>query len=319
MALTVRVVGADELRRLVAMPDAVEAVREAYIASAKGEFSSVPRIGAPSHTLFVMLSERTRKTDGRNLGQSVKVVSYHEENPAASRPVIQGVVLWFDGESGEASLVMDGEAVTALRTGAASGVATDLFAPPGVRKLALIGTGAAAPDQARAVCAVRGIEAISVAGRDWAKTQAFATSLAAEFRAAKVTAARNVAEAVADADVICTATTARAPLFGLADVKSTVHINAVGAFSPQMCEIGPDVVAAARQVCVDDLAALDDSGDLAEPLKSQQIDARNVALIGDLLSGELQLSGPGITIFKSIGIAAQDWAIGARVVSAIGG
>jgi ornithine cyclodeaminase len=316
MALTARVVGGDELRRLVPMKDAIAAVRDAYIASAKGEFSSVPRIGAPSHTLFVMLSERKGR-DGRVLGQSVKVVSYHEENPAASRPVVQGVVLWFDGETGEARFALDGEVVTALRTGAASGVATDLFAPAEIRKLAVVGTGAAAPDQARAVCAVRQIESISVTGRDFGRAEIFAKDLAAEFPHVRVSAARSVSEAVADADVICTATTSRAPLFELSEVKPTVHINAIGAFSPQMCEIGPDVVAAARLVCVDDRAALADCGDLVEPLNAKRLDASSIALIGDLLGGERTRPQAGITLFKSIGIAAQDWAIGARVASII--
>ncbi len=316
MALRARVVGAGELRTLVPMSDAIAAVRDAYIGSSRGDFSMVPRIGAPTHTLFVMLSERVAP-GGENLGQSVKVVSYHEENPSASRPVVQGVVLWFDGETGEARFVIDGEAVTALRTGAASGVATDLLAPRDAHKLAILGTGAAAPDQIRAVCVVRDIRTIAVAGRDFSKTEAFVATLKTEFPRAAVTAERTVAAAIAGADVICTATTARAPLFDLAAVKPTAHINAIGAFSPQMCEIGPDVVAAAQQICVDDRAALADCGDLLAPLNANLVNARDISLIGDLLAQRSYTNEAGISLFKSIGIAAQDWAIAARVASVL--
>jgi ornithine cyclodeaminase len=316
MALTARVVGGDELRTLVPMKDAIAAVRDAYVGYSRGDFSMVPRIGAPTHTLFVMLSERVTSS-GTNSGQSVKVVSYHEENPAASRPVVQGVVLWFDGETGEARLVIDGEAVTALRTGAASGVATDLLAPRDACKLAMVGTGAAAPDQIRAVCAVREIRAIAVAGRDFRKTEAFVATMQHEFPNAAITAERTVAAAIVDADVICTATTARAPLFDLALVKATAHINAIGAFSPQMCEIGPRVVAAARHIFVDDVAALRDCGDLRVPLSANLVDARNIALIGDVLAAGPRMDTAGISLFKSIGIAAQDWAIAARVASVL--
>jgi ornithine cyclodeaminase len=316
MALTARVVGGEELRALVPMKDAIDAVRDAYVGYARGDFSTVPRIGAPTHTLFVMMSERLSPT-GTNLGQSVKVVSYHEENPAASRPVVQGVVLWFDGQTGEAKLALDGETVTALRTGAASGVATDLLAPRDARKLALIGTGAAAPDQIRAVCAVRDIKEISAAGRDFHKTEAFVATMRAEYPHITITAQRTVAAAIAGADVICTATTARAPLFDAAEVKPTAHINAVGAFSPQMCELGPTVAATARQVCVDDRAALADCGDLLAPLNGKLVEAGAIALIGALLAGQSHMSGPGISLFKSIGIAAQDWAIAARVAAVL--
>jgi ornithine cyclodeaminase len=311
-----RFVGGDEIRRLISMRDAIAAVREAYVASARGEFSMVPRVGSPSHTLFVMLSERTDPADGRCFGQSVKVVSYHEENPEASLPVVQGVVLWFDGATGVAELALDGEVVTALRTGAASGVATDLLADRDARTLVVIGTGAAAPDQVRAVCAVREIRSITLVGRNKKKADALALALSAEFPHATVRAAATVREAVADADVICTATTARAPLFVRDDVKKRVHINAIGSFSPAMCEIDASVVAAAR-VCVDDLAALTDSGDLAGPISTKQLLAGDVVTIGDLLTHEPHGPRDGITLFKSIGIAAQDWAIAASAANAL--
>jgi ornithine cyclodeaminase len=317
VAFVTRAITGDELRRIVPMSDAIAAVREAYIGSVQGAFSQVPRIGSPTRTLFVMLSERTNPLDGRSFGQSVKVVSYREENPASSLPVIQGVVLWFDGATGEPRLILDGAAVTARRTGAASGVASDLLASGDAHALAIVGTGAAAPDQARAVCAVREIRTIIIAGRDFEKANALAHNLSSEFPQAVVNAVPTVREAVTDADIICTATTSRAPLFGLADVRSGVHINAIGSFSPQMCEVAPDIIAAARLICVDDLAALSDCGDLLGPIDAGQLERRGVALIGNLLLAGSSAPENGITLFKSIGIAAQDWAIAERVAATL--
>jgi ornithine cyclodeaminase len=166
------------------------------------------------------------------------------------------------------------------------------------------------------VCAVRDIRSITLVGRNRKKAEALALALSGEFPHAAVNATATVRDAVADADVICTATTARAPLFGRGDVKRNVHINAIGSFSPVMCEIDASVVAAAR-VCVDDLAALTDSGDLAGPISTNEIRAGDIVTIGDLLARGRREAFDGITLFKSIGIAAQDWAIAASAAKAL--
>ncbi len=312
-----RVVSAEELRRLVPMKDAIAAVREAYAAYAESAFAPIPRIAAPSQTLFVMIAEREPQEDGR-CGQAVKIVTYREENPEHGRAMVQGVVLWFDGGTGRPQVSIDGAAVTALRTGAASGVATDLLAAPDAGSLAVLGTGAIAPDQVRAVCAVRQIRRIAIAGRDAAKARALARTLAPEFPQATIEGVESVVEAIRGADVICTATTARSPLFSLNDILPNVHINAVGSFSPAMREFGSDVVGAARLVCVDELAALSDAGELAEAIAANRIARERVPLIGELLRKSTVAKGGGITLFKSIGIAAQDWAIAQRVAAVDG-
>jgi len=311
-----RVVSGDDVRRLVPMHDAIAAVREVFIATAQGEFAPIPRIGAPSQSLFVMLAERFDRS-GVRCGQSAKVVTYNEGNPSAGRPMVQGVVLWFDGETGEATQAIDGATVTSLRTGAASGVATDLFASPDASVLAMIGTGPIAHDQIRAVCAVRPIRSISIAGRDVQKAQALALAMSTEFPEAAVRGVADAREAVAGADIICTATTARAPLFGIREIKRDVHINAVGSFSPSMWELDSDVIGEARLVCVDDLAAIQDTGDLRNAIAAKSLTAGAASLIGTALKEETLPMQGGITVFKSIGIAAQDWAIAQRVDDAL--
>lgn len=286
------------------MPDAIAAMRDAFIGAIRGEFRTVPRVVLPSHTLFTMVAERV--VGGRNLGQAVKTFSYHEDNPARGFPVLQGLVAWLDGITGEPRLVIDAAEVTALRTGAAAGVATDLLAAADARALAIVGTGALAPDQARAVCAVRPIERVALAARDFVKAQKVAAELKTELRI-DVRACERVADATRDADVICTATTAREPLFHLADLKPSAHINAMGAFNPQMCEIGADVVAAAS-IYIDDPAAITSCGELAGIVPQPP-------LLGALLAEGRCPEHAGITLFKSIGISPQDWAIAAYVAA----
>lgn len=284
------------------MADAIDAVRDAFVGAVRGEFQTVPRVVLPSHTLFTMVAERV--VEGRNLGQVVKIFSYHEDNASRGFPVLQGVVVWLDGITGEPQLVIDAGEVTALRTGASAGVATDLLAPQEALVLAIAGTGALAPDQARAICAVRPIQRIALAARDFAKTKAVASALQSEL-GIDVHPCETVREAVRDADVICTATTAREPLFSLHDIKPTAHINAMGAFNAQMCEVGSDVVAAAF-VCIDDAAAMASCGELAGM-------ASQPPLLGTLLAKGRPASRTGITMFKSIGISPQDWAVASRV------
>ncbi len=310
-----QVVSAERLRQLVSMREAIDAVREAYVAVANGEFAAIPRIGAPSHSLFAMMAERTARDGAPRFGQSVKLVSYNEVNPAAGHPVVQGVVVWFDGETGAPSFCIDGAAVTSLRTGAASGVATDLFAAKDASTLAVIGAGAIATDQIRAVLAVRPIRSIRVIARDARKARSFAGRIAGEFPGIDVRATLTVREAVAGAGVICTVTTARAPLVGLYELANDVHVNAIGSFSPAMCEIAANVFGAARRICVDDRSALEDTGDVAGAIAAGMLGPSDVALIGEALQGNESEPKGGVTIFKSIGIAPQDWAIAARVAA----
>ena len=300
-----RVVDGAALRTTVSMEDAIDAVRDAFIGAANGEFQTLPRVVLPSHTLFTMVAERI--VDDRSLGQVVKIFSWHQDNPSRSLPVLQGTVIWFDGETGTPQVVIDAAELTALRTGAASGIATELLARRDAKRLAVIGTGATAPDQIRAVCAVRPIESVAVAAQDVTRTNLFVRRMQAELKDVEIRAYVRRRDAVHDADVICTATTAREPLFRLDDIKPNVHINAIGSFTPQMRELGPDIVTAAS-VCIDDPAAMQGSGELAHVHEVPPT-------LGELLTGRHAFHPGGITLFKSVGISPQDWAIAARVAS----
>ncbi len=297
------------LRELVPMADAVEAVREAFIGVSAGQFWQPLRLGHGDQTLVMAAA------DDDGAGTAVKVVSIRRDNPARGLPMIQASVVWHDGETGRPTAVLDGDGVTALRTGAASGVATAELADPQASVLALVGAGGQAPDQVRAVRAVRSIDTVRIASRTRASAERLAAQLSVDGDLA-VEVCATPAEAVAGADVVCCATTATEPLFPASALGTRVHVNAVGSFRPEMRELGSDVLAAASLVVVDQRdAAEEEAGELIRAFGDGTLAPAALVEIGDLLQRGERISPEGITVFKSVGLAAQDWAI-ARVAVA---
>lgn len=215
----------------------------------------------------------------------VKVVSVVPGNPV-------GIVVVFGADGSPVGLV-DGPALTAIRTGAGAGLATRLFSRTEARVLAMLGAGAMAFDQVEAVKSVRPIERVLVWSRDVKRAAALAARVGGEPVA-------DADAAVAASDIVSTATPSLVPLFSDDVVKPGTHINAVGAYTPEMCEIPPETVRRAY-VVVDDLAAAGaEAGDLI------QADRPPVCTIGDVLAGRHPQVGEDVTMFKSVGIASQD-------------
>jgi ornithine cyclodeaminase len=240
----------------------------------------------------------------------VKVVSFFPGNVEMGRSAIQGAVLAFDPTTGEIVALMEGGALTAIRTGAGSGAATDLLARPDSKILAMIGTGGQASTQIEAVCTVRAIESVRLFSLDPEEARALAERIAGTGPIpSDVNVAADAAEAVRDADVINTATVATEPVFSDADIEEGVHVNAIGAWSPEMCEVPPETVARARVVVDSHAAVLVEAGDLLQPLDKGLIDREHFATeIGQVIGGaaEGRTSDDQITVFKSVGVGAQD-------------
>ncbi len=225
---------------------------------------------------------------------AVKVVSVVPGNPT-------GLVAVFDAEGSPVGLV-DGRTLTAIRTGAVCGLATRLLASPEARTLVMLGAGAMAIDQIEAVRAVRPIERVLI----WSRSGENARSLAALVGGEAVAYADN---AVAEADIISCATPASSPLFDPALIRPSTHVNAVGAFTPQMAELPSDLLHRAYVVVDDMEAAASEAGDL--------IQANRVAdaTLRELLTGESREIDRDVTVFKSVGVAAQDVAAAHRALT----
>jgi ornithine cyclodeaminase/alanine dehydrogenase-like protein (mu-crystallin family) len=297
------------LRSLVPMPDAIEASRTAFTAAAAGELTGPLRSALSRHRVLVMPAEHSSGS------AIIKVLSLQPDGWKTGLPSIGGSVLWVDGDSGRIAAMLDATSLTALRTGAASGLATSLLAPPGSSALAMLGAGGQAADQVAAVIAVRPVTEVRVFSRRRDRREDLCTQLAGAHPGVTFHPSGDSAEAVRGADVICTATRSTVPLFTDGDVGPEVHINAVGAYTAEMCEVPAAAFARASVVVIDQrAAAAAEAGDLIQAIAAGQLSAGSPVEIGDLLAGPAKPPG-GLTIFKSVGIAAQDWALGDLVVS----
>ena len=292
-------VGPKEIRSAVSMRDAIDAVREGFRALYRGEFEMPTRTALRDGEFLVMMAHH------RPTGTAmIKTLSL---NFGGRTPAITGTVVW--SELGHARhLVADATEVTRIRTGAIVGVATHLLARPEARTCAIIGAGAQAADQIRAVHAVRPLTALEIVDLDQDRAQALADTIRAELPIADVAVGAHADKAVRDVDIICCATTSKAPLFSLDSVAEHAHVNAVGAFRPTMREL-PDALLADATVVIDEReAVLEEAGEVIHALEHGAITENHLIELGTALT-EGAPSRPGRTVFKTVGIAMQDWAI----------
>lgn len=307
-----RLLTAEDVRAALPMQDAIAAVRSGFIALSTGN-ASVPIRSAIETENGVTLTMPAH-LKGAPIS-SVKIVSVYPDNPQRNLPVVTAAVFVLDAQTGVPLALLDGTALTAIRTGAASGLATDLLARKDSTILAVIGAGAQARTQIEAVCAVRPIRQIRL------YSLAHAQSLAEELREkydAEIIVAPTAREALRDADVIVAATNSKTPVVTLADVKPGAHINGIGSFTPQMQEIAADIVTSARLVVDHRESAWAEAGDLIIPRDQGLITEQDVyAEIGEIAAGLKQgrESDEEITFFKSVGNAVQDAAAAQHVLS----
>ena len=300
-----------DLKQLVPMRDAVELMKVAFLELSEGRAQAPVRaVVEVNDDPSAMLMMPGYVPASHALG--FKVVNFFAGNPAKRNlPTIHAIVCLVDDVTGEPLGVMEGGFVTALRTGAVSGAASDFMARHDSSVVTVIGAGVQGVTQAVAVCAVRPIEKIIAVDMRPEQLDRFRDAVATDWPelAPLVTTTTDVAGAVREADIICTATTARAPVFDDGDVKPGTHINAVGAFTPEMQEVPPATVVRSR-IVIDNLAAiLTEAGDLLKPMNDGLIDQSHFTTeLGHLAAGTAVGRGNDeeITFFKSVGNAVQD-------------
>ena len=307
-----------QVRELVPMPNAIELMKTAFAELSAGRTVSPLRTVIPNpemegDALFMPAYVPAMNALG------LKTVSVFSRNPDRGLPVIHAIVSLIDPETGQPLAIMDGTYLTALRTGAVSGAAADLLARPDSRVLAAIGAGAQGITQIAAVSAVRPIERVIAVDVNEQALERLRESLRNDWPelAPRLETTTDAAAALREADIICTATTSRVPVFRDEDVRPGTHISAVGAYTPEMQELPAETVARAT-VVVDAIdAALTEAGDLIIPLRDGLVSRQHFAReLGMVASG----SAPGrastdeITLFKSVGNAVQDVVVAKRAV-----
>jgi len=299
------------------MREAIEIVRGAFAQLSAGKAVVPLRINLPvERHEGVTLIMPAYLSESDDLG--VKIVSIFPRNPEMGLPTIFALVAVVEASTGRPVAVMDGTYLTALRTGAASGVATDLLARQDARVAAIFGAGVQARTQLLAVCEVRDIERAWVYDVNPQAAERYAREMAGKGRVPDdLRVASFPAEAAREADVICAATTSTTPVFADEDLKPGVHINAVGSFTPEIQEVPGQTVGRARIVVGSREACLSETGDLIIPIRQGLITEHDIyAELGEMAAG----TKPGrdnaeeITLFKSVGNAVQDVSVARRVM-----
>ncbi len=290
------------------MPALIEAMKRAFAALSAGDVVVPQRGNLPLPSVkgtLLTMPAWVHTPEGDAL--SVKIVSVYPHNRTRGLPVVQAVVLMLDAQTGQPAAVLDGTVLTARRTGAASGAATDLLARPDSRVAAIIGAGAQARTQLEAICAVRPIEEAWV----YAPTRAHAQRYAEEMQAQlgiRIGVAESAAQAVSQADIVCAATTSATPVFADADVRPGTHINGIGSYTLQMVEIPPQTLGRAAVFVDSRTSALAEAGEIVHAIQRGLLTPARMHELGALINGQVpgRTSPEQITVFKSVGIGVQD-------------
>lgn len=292
------------------MEEAIAAVAEGYRQLALGHVTMPQRVATtvePHNGVHLSMPAFVDGEEGGTL--AIKIVTVFSDNPARfGEPTIQGVVLLHDARTGRPLALMDAEHLTAMRTGAASGVATRALSREDARHALILGSGVQAVTQLLAICSVRPIERAAVYSLNVEGDLAFAQRMSARL-GIPVQRAPDLAAAVAAADVICTATNSNSPLFDGAWLPPGVHINGIGSYTRTMRELDTATIVRSRLFVDGRTAAQTEAGDVLIPIAEGAItEAHVLGEIGAVLLGQVagRTSPQEITVFKSVGMAVQD-------------
>lgn len=312
-----------EVRQTLTMTEAIAVVERAY-AACSGGLAHIPvrtQVPVLSHGGTAIFMPAYVRASGPGGGESlgVKIVSVFPENPKRNLPTILGLVIMLDPATGEPLAAMEASYLTALRTGAASGVATKYLAREDATRVAVFGAGAQARTQLEAVAAVRRLHHVYIYDSDQGRAETMAAEMVDRLfgNSCQVTAVGSPVEVLAGVDIIITATTSSQPVFPAALCPPGVHINAIGSFTPEMREVPAETIVQAGKVVVDSReAAWAEAGDLIIPWRTGQITEDRIdAEIGEIILGQKKGREipEEITIFKAVGLAALDATVGQAI------
>jgi ornithine cyclodeaminase/alanine dehydrogenase-like protein (mu-crystallin family) len=305
-----RFIDREEVARRLTYEMCIPIVRGAMIAFSRGETRQLLRSIIPlaDGRMFGVMPGAM----GARAPFGAKLISVFPQNFAQGIQSHQGLVILFDPESGAPVCILHAGEITAIRTAAASAVATDALARADARRLAILGYGEQAATHARAIGKVRRIESISIWGRSPERARDFAERMQSEL-AVPVSSVRTVEEAVAEADIICTVTSAAEPILKGAWVRPGTHLNLVGSSHAGPVEVDNDLVVRSRFIADSREGVLNQGAEFLRAKAAGLIgDDHIVAEIGQVLAGDIvgRRSDEEITVYKSLGHVVQDLATG---------
>lgn len=288
----------DFVRARVAVADLIEPLRRGFALDVEAPSRTHYALG-PAESLLVMPCWRKTTHVG------IKIVTVFPGNVRRGLPSVNGEYLLLSAETGEALAIIDGRALTLLRTAAVSALAADLLAIPRPDSLLMVGTGALAPYLIEAHLAIRSYRSIAIWGRNLKKANQLVEALAKKGWPVRLTS--ELEKAAREADVISCATMAESPLIKGSWLREASHLDLVGSFRPSMSEADSDCFRDAI-VAVDTFDALQESGDLIEPLQSKVIRREDIAHLSGLVSNPASQNRSRRSVFKSVGCAVADLA-----------
>jgi len=303
-----RFIDREEVAQRLTYEKCIPIVREAMIAFSKGETKQLLRSIIPlsEGRLFGVMPGAL----GASAPFGAKLISVFQDNFAKGIQSHQGLVILFDPETGAPVCVVHAGEITAIRTAAASAVATDAMGRKDARRLAILGYGEQAATHTRAIGKVRELESIVVWGRSRARAEAFAERMRMELDV-PMTSAASVEEAVAKADIVCTVTAASEPILKGDWVQPGTHINVVGSGFAGPAEVDNDLVVRSRFIADSREGVLRQGAEFLRAKAAGLIgDDHILAEIGQVLAGEIEgrRSAEEITVYKSLGHVVQDLA-----------
>jgi len=279
-----RILTSADIALAITMPEAMEAMRRAFLQISSGEWMVPPRLAMPTpHGVTLSMPAYLPPTAATGGVVTVKVVSVNSGNAKLGVGVIQGAVLVFDDRTGIPRALIEGRALTALRTGAATGLATDLLARKDARELTIFGAGGQAEQQINGVRAVREITKLTVVRRG---------DVSGRLK-----------------DIVVTATNSPIPVFRAEQLDPGTHINAIGSYRPEMRELDEATMTRAKVIVDSREASRAEAGELQGGVPVH-------AELGEILSGRVtgRVGPEEVTVFKSVGNAVQDAAIAAAIL-----
>ena len=302
-----RLIGAEELRTVLPMRDAIDALR---IGFRDGDPSATPlrsHVETASGELLIMPAVGPA-------GVGVKLVTVTPGNPAAGLPLIDSVYALFDPGDQRAVVVMDGASLTALRTAAVSGLAASFLANPDAGRLVVFGAGVQARAHVEAMRAVRAVVEVVIVPR----RPGPAAALVEDLRRAGVDSRVGAPDDVSGADLICTCTTSPTPVFDGTLVRPGTHVTAVGAYTPNSRELDAETMRGAKVVVETREAAFAEAGDLILAIGEGAMSTSDIVSdLSELARGAQVRTDPTqITIFVSVGLAFEDLVVASAVARA---
>lgn len=307
-----RIVTAADIAAVLTYRDLVDALAEAFrsdITVPLRHHHPIPQPDGVPEAMLLLMPAWTAAGDGSFVG--TKIVSVYPGNGARNLPAIYGSYVLSSGETGAPLAILDGTALTAWRTAAASALASRALSRVDSTRMVMVGAGALAPHLIQAHAAVRPLRHVAIWNRSRDKALALAEGMAGLVPGVTVTVATDLQSAVEEADIVSSATISAEPLVSGAWLKPGAHLDLVGGFTPRMRETD-DVAVTRASLFVDTRkGGLNEAGDIVDPLK------RGIIAESDVKADLFDLARkthPGrtgsdeITLFKSVGTALEDLA-----------